>query len=92
MANKVGSKGQVVIDKELRDQLGIKPGWIALQQISGDHIELYFIPPEHKQSLKGSLAGHIKMRVKPGKDWDKARETAWDKAAQEKMTSQEKAA
>jgi AbrB family looped-hinge helix DNA binding protein len=91
MANKVGSKGQVVIAKELRDQLGIKPGWIALQQLSEDHIEFYFIPPEHKKSLKGSMAGQIKAQVKPGKDWEKAREIAWEKAAQEKMALEEKA-
>jgi AbrB family looped-hinge helix DNA binding protein len=90
MANKVGSKGQVVIAKELRDQLGIKPGWIALQQLSEDHIELYFIPPEHKKSLKGSLAGQIKVQVKPGKEWEKAREKAWEKGAQEKMAPDEK--
>ncbi len=31
MANKVGSKGQVVIEKEIRDKLGIQPGAGVLQ-------------------------------------------------------------
>jgi AbrB family looped-hinge helix DNA binding protein len=91
LANKVGTKGQIVIAKELRDKLGIKPGWVALQRLSGDHIEFYFIPPEHKKSLKGSLAGHTKIRVQSGKDWEQAREIAWQKAAQEKMPLPEKA-
>ena len=42
MANKVGTKGQIVIDKRIRDSLGIEPGWIALQTLVDDHVEIYF--------------------------------------------------
>ncbi len=59
----VGPKGQIVVAKELRDRLGVKPGWIALQRLAGDHIEVYFVPPEHEASLKGSLARHIRARL-----------------------------
>ena len=34
--HKVGSKGQVVIAKEIRDELGIQPGWLALQRVVDD--------------------------------------------------------
>ncbi|MEW6142575.1 MAG: AbrB/MazE/SpoVT family DNA-binding domain-containing protein [Chloroflexota bacterium] len=84
MANVVGPKGQVVIAKEIRDRLGVEPGWVALQRIEGDHVEVYFVPPAHHRSLKGSLARHIRTRIAAGKDWERARESAWEKASREK--------
>ncbi len=82
----VGTKGQVVIAKEIREQLGVKPGWVALQRLVGDRVEIYFLPPEHQENLKGSLAGYIQTRVAPGAAWDSARHSAWEKAAQEEST------
>jgi bifunctional DNA-binding transcriptional regulator/antitoxin component of YhaV-PrlF toxin-antitoxin module len=76
MVNKVGPKGQVVIEKEIRDRLGVEQGWLTLQHVSGDHVEVHFIPPEHRQSLKGSLAKHTKDTVQVT-DWHKATEKAW---------------
>lgn len=84
MAHKVGPKGQIVIAKEIRDTLGLEPGWLALQRLVDDHVEVYFLPPEHTRSLKGSLAGYSKVQVAPGEEWDKARDTAWKKAAEER--------
>ena len=55
MHYRVGTNGQVVIAKKLRDQLGIKPGWFATQMVVDDHVEMYFAPPSHRRSLKGSL-------------------------------------
>ena len=88
MMHTVGHKGQVVIAKEIRDQLGIQPGWLALQRLVGDHVEVYFLPPEHRQSLKGSLASHIQVSVPPGKVWDGAREVAWHDAAVERESGE----
>jgi AbrB family looped-hinge helix DNA binding protein len=82
MGSKVGAKGQVVISKPTRDRLGIGPGWEALERIVDDHVELYFVPPLHGRSLKGSLAAHVRRR-RPAKDWVRAREAAWARAARE---------
>ena len=85
MANKVGTKGQVVIDKRIRDRLGIGPGWIALQRLVDDHVEIYFVGPEHNRSLLGSLKKYTDIVIQPGAEWDKAREAAWAAAAREKV-------
>ena len=73
MSYVVGIKGQIVIAKEIREHLGIRPGWIALQRLVGDHVEIYFLPPDHDESLKGSLSDYVKAQVPPG---DRARESA----------------
>ena len=52
MRHKVGPKGQVVIKKEIRDKLGVEPGWEALQFLVNDHVEVYFLPPR-TQPLAG---------------------------------------
>ena len=84
MTYTVGTKGQVVIAKDIRETLGVKPGWIAVQRLAGDHVEIYLIPPEHRGSLKGALKDHIKTSVAPGKEWDRAREIAWKHAGEAK--------
>ena len=89
MAYLVGPKGQVVIAKEIRELLGVQPGWLALQRVVGDHVEVHFLPPEHRRSLMGSLAVQAKVRVSPGMAWDKARETAWSEAARQKAGARE---
>ncbi|MCS7289764.1 MAG: AbrB/MazE/SpoVT family DNA-binding domain-containing protein [Roseiflexaceae bacterium] len=83
MASIVGPKGQIVINKDIRERLGIKPGWIALQRLVDGHVELYFVPPEHDQSLKGSLAAHIKTIV-GNESWAEVRALAWETAVRQK--------
>lgn len=78
MGTKVGSKGQVVIEKEIRDRLGIEPGYLAVQQVVGDRVEIRFFPPDHERSLRGVLEGEV--RVEP-EDWREARERAWRRAS-----------
>lgn len=80
LANVVGTRGQVVIAKHIRDQLGIGPGWIAIQRAVDDCVEMVFLPPEHRESLKESLAPHIKAGVPPDR-WQRARERGWHEAA-----------
>jgi bifunctional DNA-binding transcriptional regulator/antitoxin component of YhaV-PrlF toxin-antitoxin module len=90
LSHLVGSKGQIVIAKELRDRLGVEPGWIALQHLAGDHIEVYFVPPQHNKSLKGQLAKHIKTRIPSGNEWKEAREKAWAIASKEEIEGENK--
>ena len=83
MANKVGEKGQVVIDKAIRDRLGIGPGWLAIQRIVDNHVEIHFVGPEHNRSLAGSLAQYVTDDVKD-LSWHEIKEMAWTAAANEK--------
>lgn len=86
MANVVGSKGQIVIDKGIRDRLGIKPGYRATQLLVDDHVELHFIPPDHNQSLMGILASHISGPIpESDDDWQEVKEKARTEAAKEKI-------
>lgn len=75
----VGEKGQVVIEKPIRESLGIQPGFVAVQSVVGDHFEIRFYPPEHRRSLHGRLERYAKRSVSPD-EWARAREEAWDSA------------
>lgn len=59
MAAVVGTKGQVVIDKAIRDRLGISPGWRACQTLDEGYVKIYFRPPPHSRSLPGIPREHI---------------------------------
>ena len=59
MSTVVGTKGQVVIDKAIRDQLGISSGWRAYQTLGEGYVKIYFLPPPHSRSLLGVLREHI---------------------------------
>lgn len=80
MSHIVGLKGQVVIAKDIRGRLGVEPGWIAFQRLVDDHVEVCFLPSEHRNSLKGILAPYVKVKVPVGKEWVEARESAWRSA------------
>ncbi|MGD0883126.1 MAG: AbrB/MazE/SpoVT family DNA-binding domain-containing protein [Acidimicrobiales bacterium] len=56
MTYRVGPKGQVVIPKAIRDQLGIAPGDEVDVSLDGGAVR---VEPRHDSaSLRGSLAGH----------------------------------
>jgi AbrB family looped-hinge helix DNA binding protein len=55
MTHRVGPKGQVVIPKEFRDQLGIEPGDEVTFWREGDHVAVR--PARHRPVLRGRFAG-----------------------------------
>ena len=88
MAHLVGPKGQVVIEKEIRDKLGVEPGWQAVQLLVDNHVRIYFIPPEHNRSLRGILAPFIRRQPEPDEDWDEAIEKAVAEEWRQKMAEE----
>jgi bifunctional DNA-binding transcriptional regulator/antitoxin component of YhaV-PrlF toxin-antitoxin module len=79
MGNLVGEKGQVVIQKPLRDALGVQPGFVTVQTLVNDHVEIRFYPPEHTRSLRGALKKYATRILSTG-ELREAREKAWDEA------------
>ena len=81
MANVLGAKGQVVIEKAIRESLGIEAGYVAVQRLVGDHVEIQFYPPEHDRSLRGALA-RAGQPVLTSEELAAARVAVWNAAAQ----------
>ena len=79
----VGTKGQVTIEKEIRDTLGISPGWRAIQRLEGDRVVIEFLPPKHRRSLAGILKGKAKRTFPTPEDLEVAIDQAWTHAARE---------
>jgi bifunctional DNA-binding transcriptional regulator/antitoxin component of YhaV-PrlF toxin-antitoxin module len=82
MDYRVGAKGQVVIDQNIRRTLGVGPGWLAAQRLVEDHVEIRFFPPEHNRSLRGILANPKGPSISL-EEWPEARERMWAEYAAE---------
>ena len=54
MPSVVGQRGQIVIEKPIRDALGLKPGHLAVQHLETDHVKLYFYPARTRGFLAWS--------------------------------------
>lgn len=81
MSTQVGVKGQVVIEKPIREALGVEPGYVAVQRIVGRRVEIAFYPPDHAGSLRGALTGHV---AEPAAEYGEAEDEAWTSAARDK--------
>ena len=53
MANVVGERFQITIDKRVRAELGIKPGDQAVERVEDGRLVVYFMPKRHNDSLRG---------------------------------------
>ncbi len=82
MPTTVGTKGQVVIEKAIRDRLGVRPGAMAIQTLIGDRVEIRFIPPAHDRSLFGVLRANVGRDI-PGQPWADIKRKAWEAAARD---------
>lgn len=65
----------------MRERLGVKPGWAAVQAVVDDHLVVRFLPPEHDRSLAGSLSHYARG---PVKDWAAVKRAAWEAHVDEK--------
>jgi hypothetical protein len=70
MGHVVGPKGQVVIEKQIREQLGVQPGWQTVQLLVDGHVQIHFLPPPHSRSLLGSAKPFIRKTPPPEDEWD----------------------
>src|SRR4051794_21216920 len=51
MSTTVGARGRVTIEKEIREALGVRPGWRAIQSLDGGHVVIRFRPPKDHGSV-----------------------------------------
>ena len=82
----VGTKGQVTISKEIRDALGVSAGWRSIQNIENGKLILEFLPPKHRQSLKGILADATTVRLASTEELESHALSAWEQEAITRFT------
>lgn len=82
MANVVGERFQITIDKKVREDLGIQPGDMAVEKVEGGRLVVYFVPKPHRESLLGILK---QPGLEPITDWQAVKEAAWAERSSEIM-------
>jgi AbrB family looped-hinge helix DNA binding protein len=55
MASRVGERGQITIEKAIREELGIYAGDETVQRVEDGRIVIEVVPGRHRRSLAGSL-------------------------------------
>ena len=53
----VGKRYQVVIERGVRRELEVRPGDRAIETVENGRLVITFLPPRHRRSLRGRLAG-----------------------------------
>lgn len=75
MASSVGERGQVTIEKAIREELGVYAGDIAIQRVEGRRVVIEFVPAPHRRSLAGALRDKVR-RVPDDETWSVLRDEA----------------
>jgi bifunctional DNA-binding transcriptional regulator/antitoxin component of YhaV-PrlF toxin-antitoxin module len=55
--HRVGPKGTVVIERSIREELGIEPGSEVIQTVENGQVVLTFLPPRRVGAAYGILSG-----------------------------------
>jgi bifunctional DNA-binding transcriptional regulator/antitoxin component of YhaV-PrlF toxin-antitoxin module len=77
VASRVGERGQVTIEKAIREELGVYAGDQAIQHVENGRVVIEFVPGAHRRSLFGSLADKA-TRMPVDESWPALREAAWE--------------
>ena len=76
MSSRVGERGQITIEKSIREELAIYAGDETIQRIEDGRIVIEVVPGRHGRSLAGVLRD--KVGRKPlDESWDALRDAAW---------------
>lgn len=76
MSSRVGERGQITIEKSIREELAIYAGDEAVQRIEDGRIIIEVIPGRHRRSLAGALRSKVGRRP-ADESWDALRAAAW---------------
>lgn len=74
MANVVGERFQITIDRHVRRELGIRPGDMAVERVVDGRLVIDFVPKPHRESQFGIFR---RSGVGPITDWEGVRDRAW---------------
>ena len=77
MTSRVGERGQITIEKSIREELAIYAGDETVQRIEDGRIVIEVIPGRHRRSLAGSLRGKVR-RTPADESWETLRNAAWE--------------
>lgn len=75
MSSRVGERGQVTIEKQIREELGVYAGDQAVQRIENGRVVIEFIPGPHRRSLAGALRSKV-LRRPTDERWSTLRDAA----------------
>jgi AbrB family looped-hinge helix DNA binding protein len=76
MSSRVGERGQITIEKSIREELAIYAGDEAVQRVVDGRIVIEVIPGRHRRSLAGSLRSKV-GRTPANESWEALRDAAW---------------
>jgi AbrB family looped-hinge helix DNA binding protein len=75
MSSTVGERGQITIEKAIREELGVHAGDEAVQRVEDGRIVIEIVPARHRRSLAGALKDKI-TRVPTDESWEALRQAA----------------
>ena len=75
MASRVGERGQITIEKAIREELAIYAGDETIQRVEDGRIVIEVIPGRHRRSLAGALKDKV-GRTPDDETWAVLREAA----------------
>ena len=76
MSSKVGERGQITIEKAIREELAIYAGDETVQRVEDGRIVIEVVPGRHRRSLAGRLRDKVGRRPED-ESWDRLRAAAW---------------
>ena len=76
MSSRVGERGQITIEKAIREELAIYAGDETVQRIEDGRIVIEVVPGRHRRSMAGSLRDKI-GRMPADESWEALRDAAW---------------
>jgi AbrB family looped-hinge helix DNA binding protein len=75
MSSRVGERGQITIEKAIREELGVYAGDEAVQRVEDGRIVIEIVPARHKRSLAGTLKDRV-TRIPTDESWEALRQAA----------------
>jgi AbrB family looped-hinge helix DNA binding protein len=79
VSSRVGERGQITIEKSIREELGIYAGDEAVQRVEDGRIVIEVIPGRHRRSLAGTLRDKVGRRP-DDESWEALRTASWETA------------